>query len=217
MLSVWQPCFNQWNDCLLTPFPVNTEEKKKLADREKIKEEIELLYTMCLQGRTVVSLGSDKQMTHSFPESVPSALSSTEFPIPKISCSSYLIPSAHSICFTTRTCCTPFSFSNTAWVIWEFPVRFPSDWLWSNGYAPAFTRRGQTLISLSCINSVSSNIEKSIPVPEGCLNFWSRPCWKDTVTGSITPSFTVIRSPLMPSLPKNTTVMLHAGKREKEG
>lgn len=40
--------------------------------------------TICLQGRTVVSRGSERQITHSFPGSFPSKSLSTEFRIQQI-------------------------------------------------------------------------------------------------------------------------------------
>lgn len=49
----------------------------------KLTSTKESTVTMWRQGSTVVSRGSDKQMTHSFPGSVPSASPpSNEFPIP---------------------------------------------------------------------------------------------------------------------------------------
>eukprot|EP00474_Spongospora_subterranea_P002486 CRZ02944.1 hypothetical protein [Spongospora subterranea] len=69
---------------------------------------------MCRHGSTVVSRGSERHITHSFPGSFPSKSLSTELPIPKISCNSYLMPLTQRICFTTLTWYSPLSFPKTA-------------------------------------------------------------------------------------------------------
>jgi hypothetical protein len=57
---------------------------------------------------------------------------------------------------------------------------------------------------------------KSIPVPEGCLNFWPRPCWKLTVTGGRRYAFVGVRIQSSPSFAKKIIVMLFADQRNAE-
>ena len=58
---------------------------------------------MCRHGSTVVSRGSERHTTHSFPLfSSSSGCPVLQFSMPKISCSSYVTSSTHIFCFKSQ-------------------------------------------------------------------------------------------------------------------
>ena len=182
---------------------------------------------MCRQGRTVVSRGSDMQITHSFPESLPSKLPPPPpLSIPYISCNSYRMPVTQIICFTTLTWYAPSSFlSIIACVVCEFTQSGKGDprgsfsrrFVSAGGFLGTVSVRttsGKTLSS-PFDSSLSSNRESFTPVPGACRKFWPNPLSKWTRVGVNKLGCCGVKLQLWPSFARKKTQMLHQENRYK--